>query len=79
MTIDQHRSQFRLPYPLYERLKAEAEAQKRSLNAELVARLEASFCPPPATIDQIAALLDERDARLLDEIHRLREAEGRAP
>ena len=78
MTTDQHRSQFRIPYPLYERLKAEAEAQQRSLNAEIVARLEASLQPAPATIDQIAALLDEREARMLVEIRRLRETVGGA-
>lgn len=79
MTTDQHRSQFRLPYPLYERLKAAAEAQQRSLNAEIVARLEASFSPAPATIEQIATLLDARDARLLDELRRTRETEGVEP
>lgn len=38
-----YRSQFRLPWELYERLKAVSEASGRSLNAEIVARLEASF------------------------------------
>ncbi|WP_275629022.1 Arc family DNA-binding protein [Pseudomonas sp. 273] len=38
-----YRSQFRLPYPLYEQLKASADANRRSVNAELVARLEESF------------------------------------
>lgn len=40
---DIYRSQFRLPYSLYERLKAAADANRRSVNAELVARLEESF------------------------------------
>jgi len=40
---DTYRSQFRLPYPLYERLKKSADASRRSVNAELVARLEASL------------------------------------
>lgn len=40
---DIYRSQFRLPYSLYEQLKASADAHHRSINAELVARLEASF------------------------------------
>ncbi|GGW23744.1 Arc family DNA-binding protein [Vreelandella hamiltonii] len=40
---DTYRSQFRLPYSLYEKLKAEAELNHRSLNAELIARLEQSF------------------------------------
>lgn len=46
MTEDIYRSQFRLPYPLYEQLKASADENRRSVNAELVARLEESFRPP---------------------------------
>lgn len=38
---DYFRSQFRLPWALYERL--EANRTSKSLNAEIVARLEASF------------------------------------
>ena len=37
---DTYRSQFRLPYELYEKLKEESEKNHRSLNAEIVARLE---------------------------------------
>lgn len=40
---DIYRSQFRFPYSLYERLKAAADANRRSVNAELVARLEESL------------------------------------
>ncbi len=40
---DTYRSQFRLPYPLYEQLKAAAEKSGRSLNAELVFRLSQSL------------------------------------
>lgn len=40
---DIYRSQFRLPYRLYEALKRVAEENHRSLNAEIVARLEASL------------------------------------
>lgn len=40
---DIYRSQFRLPYSLYEKLKESAEANNRSVNAELVARLEIGF------------------------------------
>jgi hypothetical protein len=43
MEKDTYRSQFRLPQTLFEKLKASAEENKRSLNAELVARLEASY------------------------------------
>jgi len=37
----------RLPDGMRDRLKAEAEKNKRSLNAEIVARLEASLAPAP--------------------------------
>lgn len=43
MENDTFRSQFRLPYPLYESLKALAQKNGRSLNAELVARLQRSI------------------------------------
>lgn len=45
-----YRSQFRFPYSLYELLKAAADKNRRSVNAELVARLEASFSTPPMVI-----------------------------
>ncbi|MGH8421886.1 MAG: Arc family DNA-binding protein [Pseudomonas fluorescens] len=40
---DIYRSQFRLPYSLYESLKMSASSNRRSINAELVARLEETF------------------------------------
>lgn len=40
---DLYRSQFRLPYSLFDKLKAAAEKSGRSVNAELVARLADSF------------------------------------
>lgn len=43
MEKDLYRSQFRLPQSLYEKLKDEADKNRRSVNAELVARLQASF------------------------------------
>lgn len=43
MKEDIYRSQFRLPMSLYENLKEAAEGSGRSLNAELVSRLEHSF------------------------------------
>ena len=42
---DYFRSQFRLPYDLYEKIKASADDSRRSLNAELVKRLQESFEP----------------------------------
>ncbi|TWH63817.1 Arc-like DNA binding dprotein [Azomonas agilis] len=60
---DLYRSQFRLPYSLYEQLKASAETHHRSINAELVARLEASFGS-----DQQIDLIAERLAKRLVEL-----------
>lgn len=40
---DLYRSQFRLPYALYEHLKAASDRSGRSLNAELVYRLTQTF------------------------------------
>lgn len=68
MIDDQHRSQFRLPYPLYERLKADAATNKRSLNAEIVDRLEKSVAAAVDPVGRIIQVLEERDARMLGEI-----------
>lgn len=43
MEEDIYRSQFRLPYSLYELLKASADHNHRSVNAELIARLTSTF------------------------------------
>ncbi|GAB5101351.1 Arc family DNA-binding protein [Caballeronia sp. HLA56] len=51
---DTHRSQYRLPWPLYEELKAAAERNRRPLNAELIARLESTF--PHLAVDGNADL-----------------------
>ena len=40
---DTYRSQFRLPQDLYLKLKAAADGNRRSLNAELIARLQPTF------------------------------------
>ncbi len=40
---DTFRSQFRLPWPLYDELKKAATKNRRPLNVELVARLESTF------------------------------------
>ncbi|OWJ83099.1 Arc family DNA-binding protein [Haematobacter massiliensis] len=41
------RFMLRLPDGMRDRIKAAAEANSRSMNAEIVARLDASFIPPP--------------------------------
>ncbi|WP_175994897.1 Arc family DNA-binding protein [Burkholderia vietnamiensis] len=48
---DTYRSQFRLPYPLYEKLKQAADENHRSVNAELVARLGSTFPQWPSALD----------------------------
>lgn len=66
MTQDTYRSQFRLPYPLYEDLKKAADHNHRSLNAEIVARLQQSFGEQTARSIQdsdLDALLDLLQAR----------------
>jgi hypothetical protein len=40
---DLYRSQFRLPYSLFDQLKAAADKSGRSVNAEVVSRLTDSF------------------------------------
>lgn len=62
MKNDHFRSQFRLPNDLYERLRESAEREGRSLNAEIVARLEASF--GPSLQDELRRLFDEQMQRL---------------
>lgn len=48
---DIFRSQFRLPVELADKLRESAEASNRSMNAEVVARLEDSFSSRPASND----------------------------
>lgn len=71
MKNDYHRSQFRLPWELYERLKAETERSGRSLNGEIVARLEASFEPP--VIEQIGLLIERQTRQLIEAMERREE------
>lgn len=55
MKEDIYRSQFRLPYSLYELLKESADRNKRHLNKELVFRLETSMLE-----DRYQRYLEER-------------------
>ncbi|MEW6460371.1 MAG: Arc family DNA-binding protein [Pseudomonadota bacterium] len=58
-----YRSQFRLPYSLYEQLKASADQNQRSVNAELVAALQSHYRGTsfgiPQVIEQITQQLDQ--------------------
>ena len=69
MKNDTYRSQFRLPRSLYEQLKDSAEQSNRSLNAELVERLERSFDEQPGavngvTLEEIHALLKSLESKV---------------
>ncbi|WP_321346465.1 Arc family DNA-binding protein [Halopseudomonas oceani] len=48
-----YRSQFRLPYELYEKLKEAADKSGSSVNAELVLRLQQSFDNPDEQLKKI--------------------------
>lgn len=60
---DLYRSQFRLPWDLYESLQEQANTNGISLNAELVKRLQASFSTEPPNSD-IAAELKKQTAQI---------------
>jgi len=72
------RFQVRMPPGLRDRLKSQAEANKRSMNAEIVARLEASF--PSAVVAEAfkdmspeAAILAEKIVeRVIERVERFR-------
>ena len=55
---DLYRSQFRLPYALFEQLKAAADKSGRSVNAEVVARLADSFVESKALGGMVQRLAD---------------------
>jgi hypothetical protein len=63
MKEDSYRSQFRLPYSLYEQLKASADQNQRSVNAELVSALQNHYRGTsfgiPQVIDQVTQQLDQ--------------------
>lgn len=61
MKDDTYRSQFRLPYELYEQLKKSSKDNHRSLNAEIVDRLQESLEPAEAR----TVKLDEETRREL--------------
>lgn len=56
---DIYRSQFRLPWPLYEQLKESATKNRRPLNAEIVARLESSY--PQLAVSESTGVSDLRE------------------
>ena len=64
---------FRMPADLRDRLRAEAEENNRSLNAEIVSRLEASFDTDDGR-DVVADLYRKQRVETDREIFELREA-----
>ena len=70
---DLYRSQFRLPWSLYEALQEQATANGISLNAELVQRLQASLSPQATNSDisQELALQRQQIAQLTESINQL--------
>ena len=76
--VDTNRSQYRLPIPLHERLQAAASESGRSINAEVVARLEHSFDVPALVQAAIVALFESRDPKVVAALEGLRNAPDRA-
>lgn len=72
MEKDTYRSQFRMPQELYERLKTEADKNRRSVNAELVARLEDSFNlrSPSALQTKVASFLTSNFDDIMEKVVR---------
>lgn len=72
----------RFPDGMRERIAEAAKANNRSMNSEIIARLEASFEPPEASIAVLTKIMEEREARMLEEVSAnvrrlLEEAENR--
>jgi hypothetical protein len=63
---DVYRSQFRLPWALYEALQEQATANGTSLNTELVQRLHASFGPKIDNNELMSEL--KRQGQILDQL-----------
>jgi hypothetical protein len=58
------RSQFRIPHELAEQLKSAATESHRSLNAEIVGRLSASFSENSDQLDRIERAVDQIKAKV---------------
>lgn len=71
-----YRSQFRLPYSLYELLKASADENRRSVNAELIARLESTFKKMDAVRHSLGLPMNETEAGAPDTETPKRRARG---
>lgn len=67
---DIFRSQFRLPLDLADKLRESAEASNRSMNAEIVARLEKSFDNDSSSGGLITVSMEEFDAVIESAVNR---------
>lgn len=78
MTSEDIQTNLRLPGALKERLRQAADASNRSMNAEVVARLEESFSAGNgASIDEHTLdLFAEKVGQVLDERERRRKPRG---
>lgn len=65
------RSQFRLPAELADKIRESSEASGRSMNAEVVARLEQSFQSKPRNDEDMAELASQLARRLAEEGYQL--------
>jgi hypothetical protein len=66
---DSDKFMLRLPDGMRKRIKAEAEANRRSMNAEIVARLEWTFSPVSGVPSEHVQL-DQDELEKMDEIMR---------
>ena len=66
---DSDKFMLRLPDGMRKRIKTEAEANRRSMNAEIVARLEWTFSPV-SNVPSEHVPLDEDEVQKMDEIMR---------
>jgi plasmid stability protein len=67
----------RLPDGMRERIKAEAEANNRSMNAEIVARLDASFERDARTQPDLLVSIDAKLGTLLERLEGVGSGDGR--
>ncbi|CAG9264399.1 Arc-like DNA binding domain-containing protein [Burkholderia diffusa] len=73
---DIYRSQYRLPWPLYEQLKESADQNRRSLNAEIVERLWSSYAYSNTDLGRLReaiAKMSLSDVMTADELSKLAE------
>jgi antitoxin FitA len=70
-----------VPRPLYERLKAAAKRNRRSLNQEAIVSLERALGPQPVDVDELLTVVRAQRSRLssylTDEDIRTARDEGR--